>query len=390
MALTKGSKTGEEATGVEILLTEHLTPRRQELDRKIAAKRAELAARTSQIDLLAEGDALQVGSDEAELARLEAPSAEQEDGLAGLEGKQKPPARGLVAHRHQQRDFFLADLFDYTIKGDRASMEVPIFSLSTKPDRSVWRWQSQRGDRFVEVVPSVLGRATQHDKDVLIFVISQMTEAIKRGREDAQNRTVRFTVHDMLVTTNRGTGGDDYLRLTQAFERLAGTRIKTDIKTGGRRVIEGFGLIESFKVVSKAQGDDRMAAVEITLSEWLFNAIHAHKHKDVLTIHPDYFRLRKPLARRLYELARKHCGSQPQKPLKLSTLLSKTGSRGTAYELLDALRKIAADDSLPEYRVTIFAKRGRVNDTLVTFTQRGNKAAVRAALSQLQIDTGEV
>src|SRR5690606_25539472 len=150
--------------------------------------------------------------------------------------------RGLIKHRHPNRDFFLADLFDYALKDDGATMEAPIFSLSTKPDLSIWEWTSKDGNKSVKVAPSVLGRATQHDKDVLIYVVSQLTEALNRGRDDAQNRTVRFTVYDFLVTTNRDTSGTGYKRLHEAFERLAGTRISTDIKTGGQRTREGFGI----------------------------------------------------------------------------------------------------------------------------------------------------
>ena len=39
----------------------------------------------------------------------------------------------LLPDRHKQRDFFTCDVFD-TYKDDTASMEHPVFSLSTKPD----------------------------------------------------------------------------------------------------------------------------------------------------------------------------------------------------------------------------------------------------------------
>ncbi len=50
-----------------------------------------------------------------------------------------------------------------------------------------------------------------------------------------------------------------------------------------------------------------MQEIEVKLSDWVFQAI---QHKEVLTLHRDYFRLRKPLERRIYEIARKHCGLQ--------------------------------------------------------------------------------
>jgi len=289
-----------------------------------------------------------------------------------------PDKAGLIRVRHPNRDFFLADMFDYALKDDGASMEAPIFTLSTKADLSVWRWVSKDGNRSVKVAPSVLGRATQHDKDVLIYVVSQLTEALNRGREDAKNRVVRFTVYDFLVTTNRGVGGDDYKRLQEAFERLAGTRISTDIKTGGRRVKEGFGIIDRWKIIEKSPDDERMIAVEITLSEWLYNAVQAH---EVLTIHPDYFRLRKPIARRMYELARKHCGHQTQWQIGLELLHEKSGSRGSIYEIHEALKAIAIEDSLPEYRMSV-SKASRVSEVKVTFYTRDTKRLAHAILAK--------
>jgi hypothetical protein len=279
---------------------------------------------------------------------------------------------GLVKVRHPNRDFFLADLFDYALKDDSASMEAPIFTLSTKPDLSIWQWTSQDGNKSVKVAPSVLGRATQHDKDVLIYVVSQLTEAMNRGRDDAKNRVVRFTVYDFLVTTNRGVSGDDYKRLQGAFERLSGTRITTDIKTGGERVKQGFGIIDEWRIIEKSQTDERMIAVEVTLSRWLYNAIQAF---EVLTIHPDYFRLRRPLARRLYELARKHCGHQAQWTIGLPLLYEKSGSKAALKHFHDDIKEIAESDHLPEYRMSI-ATAGRLTNIKVTFYTRDTKRMV--------------
>ena len=276
--------------------------------------------------------------------------------------------RGLVKVRHPNRDFFLADMFDYALKDDGASMEAPIFTLSTKPDLSIWEWSSKDGNKYVKVAPSVLGRATQHDKDVLIYVVSQLTEALNRGRDDAKNRTVRFTVYDFLVTTNRQTSGQGYKLLQEAFERLAGTRITTDIKTGGERVKQGFGIIDEWRIIEKSKSDERMIAVEVTLSRWLYNAVQAF---EVLTIHPDYFRLRKPLARRLYEIARKHCGHQTEWTIGLELLQEKAGSKSTLKEFRRAVRTIQTDDSLPEYRLLL------THDDKVKFYVRDGARLIR-------------
>ncbi len=251
-------------------------------------------------------------------------------------------------------------------------MEAPIFTLATKPDLSIWEWSSKDGNKSVRVMPSVLGRATMHDKDILIYCCSQMVAGIDRGRGDAKSRTVRFTVYDFLVTTNRGVGGDDYRRLQESFDRLAGTRIKTDIRTGGQRVTDNFGILERVRIVEKSEDDERMIAVEVTLSEWLYNAVQA---MEVLTIHPDYFRLRKPLARRLYELARKHCGRQAQWKIGLALLQAKAGSKSTLREFRRAVRAIEADNSLPEYRLVL-------DDDTVTFHTRNPQRLLASILSR--------
>lgn len=311
----------------------------------------------------------------AETKHLKALLARQKQGEATQPATSEANDKaGLIRVRHPNRDFFLADLFDYALKDDGASMEAPIFTLSTKPDLSIWQWTSKDGNKSVKVTPSVLGRATQHDKDVLIYVVSQLTEALNRGRDDAKNRTVRFTVYDFLVTTNRRTDGESYKRLHEAFERLAGTRISTDIKTGGQRTREGFGIIDRWKIIEKSQTDERMIAVEVTLSEWLYNAVSAF---EVLTIHPDYFRLRKPLARRLYEIARKHCGHQTQWTISLDLLQAKAGSKSTLKEFRRAVRQIEADDSLPEYRFVVG------HDDKVTFYVRDGARLVRGLAKKI-------
>jgi plasmid replication initiation protein len=284
----------------------------------------------------------------------------------------------LLPVRHVDRDFFLCDMFDYAMKDDGVSMEAPIFTLSTKPDLNIWHWESKDGNKTLTVTPSVKGRATQHDKDVLIFIVSQMTEAINCGRQDAKNKVVRFVVYDFLTTTNKTASGNEYYRLSEAFERLRGTSITTDIRTGGTRVREGFGLIDKWKIIEKSPGNERMIAVEITMSDWLFNAVQA---QEVLTIHRNYFRLRKPLERRLYELARKHCGKQAAWSIGLELLREKCGAHSHIRSFRSQAINIAASDVLPEYRMLYDREKDQV-----TFYIRDAKkllAAVASSKSKL-------
>ncbi len=240
-----------------------------------------------------------------------------------------------------QGDFFLCDIFDAIPKNDLASMEHPLFSLGTRPD---WRILSyEHNGAEITVTPSVKGLATIHDKDILIFCISQLMAALNAGRQ--VSRTLHLKAHDLLVATNRETSGDAYRRLREAFERLAGTRITTNIVTGGQEVTSGFGLIERWEIVRKARGG-RMVSVAVTLSDWLYRAVLS---KSVLTLSRDYFRLRKPLERRIYELARKHCGRQASWQISVETLLKKSGSASPRRVFRKMIRDMIAAQPLPDY-----------------------------------------
>lgn len=249
----------------------------------------------------------------------------------------------LLPDRHPTEDFFVCDIFDASFKDDLGSMEHPIFSLSTRPDRRILEYA--HNGIHVQVTPSVRGRATIHDKDILIYCISQLMAALNAGREIS--RTLQLKAHDLLVATNRDTSGDSYARLREAFERLAGTRITTNLETGQTETTTGFGLIESWEIIRKSRGG-RMVSVTVTLSEWLYRAVLA---KSVLTLSRDYFRLRKPLERRIYELARKHCGRQREWRVSVATLHKKSGSAAPIRVFRAALRKMITAGHLPDYEM---------------------------------------
>jgi plasmid replication initiation protein len=257
---------------------------------------------------------------------------------------------GTPAYRlgHGDGDLFVCDILAAVPKHDIASMEHPVFSLSTRPDRRVLEYE-HRGTR-VSITPSVKGRATIFDADILIFCISQLMAAINAGRQTS--RVLTLTAHDLLLATGRETSGDAYRRLRDAFERLAGTRITTNITTGPkddpREITTGFGLIETWEIVRRTRAG-RMVSVTVTLSEWLYNAVLA---KSVLTLSREYFGLRKPLERRLYELARKHCGSQPAWRVSVPVLWKKSGSTSPVRVFRAMLRESIRADNLPDYVFT--------------------------------------
>jgi plasmid replication initiation protein len=261
-----------------------------------------------------------------------------------MAGHGQTSGEGPPLARLAMADFFVCDILNALPKDDMASMEHPLFSLSTRPDLRVLSYE--HNDVAITVTPSVRGLATLFDKDILIYCISQLMAALNAGR--AISRTLHLTAHDLLVATHRETSGDGYQRLRDAFERLAGTRITTNIVTGATETTSGFGLIESWKIVRRTRGG-RMVQVMVTLSDWLFQAVLS---KSVLTLSRDYFNLRKPLERRVYELSRKHCGRQAEWRVTVATLCKKSGSASPLRVFRKMIRDMIVADPLPDYSLT--------------------------------------
>ena len=253
----------------------------------------------------------------------------------------------LLPERHPVRDFFVLDALDVAPRSDMASMEHPIFSLSTKPETRPLKYT--HGENSLEIIPSVLGLPTVFDKDVLIYCISRLVAMQNDGRSIGP--CIRLTTHDLLVQTNRPTNNLGYERLAPALDRLRGVSIKTNIKTGDSITTRGFGLISEFEYNRKgSMFAERLQYLEIELSPWLFRAIEAC---EVLPISRKYFRLRRPLDRRIYELARKHCGQQNHWRVSLDVLQKKSGSNSPAKKFAFFIRHLTASNHLPDYAMTL-------------------------------------
>jgi plasmid replication initiation protein len=253
----------------------------------------------------------------------------------------------LLPVRHPQNDLFICDLGDVIPKSDLASMEHPLFTLSTKPDINI-RIYEHNGNT-VTIIPSAIGLATIHDKDILIYCISQLMAGINQGQEPS--KIIRFKAHDLLVSTNRQTDGDGYKRLNKAFDRLSGALIKTNIKTDNKIIDDRFHILDSATIIRENPEDknSRMVEVKVKLSDWLYNAVLG---KEVLSINRQYFRLRKPIDRRIYEISRKHCGNQKKWHIGLKNLHKKVGSSGNIRLFKQAVKHIIENNHLPDYSLS--------------------------------------
>ena len=259
--------------------------------------------------------------------------------------------RHLLPKRYEE-EFFIADGIDIPYaRDDIASMEYPIFALKAGDVKDVIY---EHNGFVTHIKPNSAGRATIFDKDVWIYAISKLMQAKYLGLEI--QRSISFTTRDFLIQTNRPIGGSQYEQFKQSLDRLTGTRIMTEVKTGEKSQTDFFGLIESATVISEDK-QGRSIGVQIVLPEWLYQSII---QDGVLTISKEYFRLRKPIDRRIYELARKHCGKQPDWKISIDLLHKKTGATMSIREFRRSINSLIKSEVFPDYAI----KFERATDTV--------------------------
>jgi len=267
----------------------------------------------------------------------------------------------LKTKLYQDDDFFVLDEVEInSYKSDMNSMEHPFFALKTgdRKDRVY-----QNGNVTLELLPNSKGLPTIFDKDIFIYAISKMQKVVNQGHDLPEDRSVYFTMYDFLKTINSKIGGSAYKSVEASLSRLKGTTIKTSlIIDENNKQIEAVGFIDGYKILLEKKGKLEIGMVKLTLPKWIFKVIESNR---VLKINPDYFRIRKAIDRRIYEIARKHCGNQNQFIISLEKLYLKTGSSTILKKFKQNIKELAEKNDLPDYEIFLDVKKN-----LVTFLKR--------------------
>lgn len=268
---------------------------------------------------------------------------------------------GLKPRRYPQGDLFIIDALDVALKDDMASMEHPIYSLSKKPERTIEPIE-YKGTK-IEFRASVKGFPTIYDKDLIIYAISQVIAEMgepEEGKEPPEPPSfVEFDPIDFLIFTERSTGGKAYDALVDSADRLHGSSIRTNATINGQIIDEWRHLIDDVHVTT-SHDNKKPIRIKIGLSSMMRETI---KTRAVLTLNKDYFRLRKPIERRVYELARKHVGQKKSFLFNLDTLKTKAGSRSNLREFRRSIKQMAKDNKLPDYEMAFDLENDQVSFT---------------------------
>ncbi len=255
--------------------------------------------------------------------------------------------RPITVSERSKLDPFVVATGDASPRDQRDLMERPFFSLAKA--RRIAPILYEAGDVRVEVhaVPEH-GMATIWDADVLIWAASQLVEAENLGLRTS--RFLRFTPYQLLTSIGRQTGARDYKLLKGALSRLQATVIRTTIRNGEHWRRHQFSWINEWEEC--ATRDGRVEGMEFVLPDWFYRGVVDRSL--VLTIDPAYFRLTGGIERWLYRVARKHAGRQPRGWLfEIAHLHQKSGSLAKLSDFAFDLRRIAARQPLPGYRLLV-------------------------------------
>jgi len=194
------------------------------------------------------------------------------------------------------------------------------------------------------------GIATIHDRDLLIFAVSQLTEARQAGRPIS--RKVRFTPYQYFNWLGIAAAGSAYGRLGDTLDRLKGTDIQTTLRSPKhgkkRRRVRNFSWISESDYI---EVDGEIRGIEIVLAEWLLESVEEFQ---VLTFDRLYFEIPGAMERWLYLHARK-CTGGPSGMWRegFKSLYAKSASLQQYKHFASSLRKIVVKDSLPGFRLEL-------------------------------------
>ncbi|MEZ5908727.1 MAG: replication initiator protein A [Hyphomicrobiaceae bacterium] len=261
--------------------------------------------------------------------------------------------------------FFVPTVHDAPLKDEMSLMDIAPFSLSKTIRHGVIRYELKDAVITIEGGAEV-GLVTAYDYDIFIHMVTHLAVAMRDYRQAESKglrpslppRTYRPTAAEILKFCRREQGGKQYEQLEPSLDRLQATRYKITNLTdkGSRRAAESFPLIGRYKVVSRTRSE-RVDQVEIDIPEWVYNGVVAPgQTPSILTLNPDYFLIARPLAKFIYRLARKACGTRGIAEYGLDTLYQRSGSAMPFRKFRDAIEDLVTatkTDPLPDFDIEL-------------------------------------
>lgn len=257
-----------------------------------------------------------------------------------------------------------AELVDFFVSADGIStkdsrhfMDVALFRMSKRKNRAGEVMRYDLADGYIEVKAGPDGMASIWDYDIILMLISHLTESMnlyKRGRGAMPSRLFTSYVSDILKFCKRGDGGNQSKLIESALDRLKGTTIKSVLHRPSHnskcvtREVNSESLISGYRVLSETVSG-RIDRVEIEAPSWIYKQVIDSHGSAVLTVNQDYFLIDSAVARFIYRLSRRAAGNRSAK-WGFKTIYERS-SVACFREFCRILRRLIRADNLPEYHL---------------------------------------
>ncbi len=255
--------------------------------------------------------------------------------------------------KHKKADNNQLSLFTPVIsqmvpaKDQQDIMQYPFFSLSKRKRTTPIEYDD--GNVYIKVLGTEeKGIANIFDADVLIFIASQLMEAINKNQPTSPE--IRVSKYQLLEFVGKATGGKSYQQLEKSLDRLQETSIETSIRQDGQRKRWKFSWIADWMAVEH-EHTGKPIAIRFRINEWIYKSII--EEKLVLTIDRKYFELEGGIERFLYRLARKVAGRDSVLCMKMKSLHKRSGSPEKPKKFRDSVVQAIFKGKIPEYHFKI-------------------------------------
>lgn len=260
---------------------------------------------------------------------------------------------------NQQLELFTPLLLgSMSVKDQQDLMQYPFFSLSKSKRISPIEYDDGRV-KITVTSTKEHGIASIFDADIIIYIASLIRDHLNRGLPTS--RKIKVSRYDVLEFIGKSTSGRGYQQLRSALERLKATNISTTITRENSRFKKYgmWGWLEGYSIIEKS---GKPVAIEITLSEWLYDGIIDDKL--LLTLSRDYFQLDGGLEKFIYRLCRKVVGTSNILQMKLQTVHKRSGTTRKPGKFKSMIEGMMEKQSIPDYWVFVTKRPSTGDDYL--------------------------
>ncbi len=271
-------------------------------------------------------------------------------------------------------------VYDIGARDHRLIMDVAIYRLCKREDRSNTVIRYELPDGCVEVSSGTHGMASVWDYDIVLMAISFLTEGMNQhraGKAPKPGQTVILPAQLVLKFCCKKNGGHQKSWILGALRRLSTTHVMIERpRSAGEKpmlITEGESLINRFKVITDLR-TEKIEYVEVKVPDWMYHEITERPQPDVLAMNPEYFFIKGGVGRFVYRLARRSAGKGVAF-WNFGTLYARSGSKGPRGEFNRLVRELVQANNLPDYE--LIEEQGKTDAVLhmVPRTQAGKRKA---------------